>query len=341
MALATTCPQCKVSFKVVPDQLKLRRGLVRCGACQHVFSGIDFLRYVDDARPRADAPDRPAAEPDLQTAFFLPETILAVPRDPFDTAPARHAAVTPPASADRAPAAESAPTADIASSAEPAAECRPVEESAPAPEVSAPAIPTAGAEAAVATMASVTTATRDAADDAADDAALDYFSPRRRGPGFVARHGALSLSLVVLLALLLALQWGYAQRATIAARFPALAPAMTALLAPLGASIGLPRDLQSLTIESFELQASPTPGVLALSALLRNRAGHAVEWPSMELTLTDPANRVLARKVIGPGEYLPAAADAGVPPRAEWPLRLALEAREVEAAGYSVILFYP
>ncbi len=49
MALATTCPQCKTSFKVVPDQLKLRRGLVRCGVCQHVFSGIDYLRYVDEA----------------------------------------------------------------------------------------------------------------------------------------------------------------------------------------------------------------------------------------------------------------------------------------------------
>src|SRR5688500_15698359 len=49
MALATTCPQCKTSFKVIPDQLKLRRGLVRCGVCQHVFSGIDYLRYVDDS----------------------------------------------------------------------------------------------------------------------------------------------------------------------------------------------------------------------------------------------------------------------------------------------------
>jgi predicted Zn finger-like uncharacterized protein len=49
MSLATTCPQCKTSFKVVPDQLKLRRGLVRCGVCQHVFSGIEYLRYVNDA----------------------------------------------------------------------------------------------------------------------------------------------------------------------------------------------------------------------------------------------------------------------------------------------------
>jgi predicted Zn finger-like uncharacterized protein len=55
MALATTCPQCKTSFKVVPDQLKLRRGLVRCGVCQHVFSGIDYLRYVDDASRAAAA----------------------------------------------------------------------------------------------------------------------------------------------------------------------------------------------------------------------------------------------------------------------------------------------
>ncbi len=49
MALATTCPRCATSFKVVPDQLKLRRGLVRCGMCQHVFSGIDYLRYVDES----------------------------------------------------------------------------------------------------------------------------------------------------------------------------------------------------------------------------------------------------------------------------------------------------
>ncbi|MFO0459867.1 MAG: MJ0042-type zinc finger domain-containing protein, partial [Burkholderiales bacterium] len=71
MALATTCPQCKTSFKVVPDQLKLRRGLVRCGVCQHVFSGIDHLRYVDDAaraaqraaRERAASPGDAAGTP--------------------------------------------------------------------------------------------------------------------------------------------------------------------------------------------------------------------------------------------------------------------------------------
>src|SRR5690554_6700759 len=78
MALATTCPQCQTSFKVVPDQLKLRRGLVRCGGCQHVFSGIDNLRYVNEPRtaPRPAVAPPTGESPDLKTAFFLPETVI-------------------------------------------------------------------------------------------------------------------------------------------------------------------------------------------------------------------------------------------------------------------------
>ena len=51
MTLATTCPHCKTSFRVVADQLKLRRGLVRCGRCHQVFSGVDALTYLDEPSP--------------------------------------------------------------------------------------------------------------------------------------------------------------------------------------------------------------------------------------------------------------------------------------------------
>jgi len=108
MALATTCPLCKTSFKVVPDQLKLSRGSVRCGVCQNVFSGIDHLRYVDQSALKNPTPrqagadtDQPPSAPaarrlpasdqsptpdiaatpggnvssdDLKTAFFLPDS---------------------------------------------------------------------------------------------------------------------------------------------------------------------------------------------------------------------------------------------------------------------------
>lgn len=43
MALATQCPHCGTLFRVAADQLKLRGGIVRCGACQQVFDGSAAL----------------------------------------------------------------------------------------------------------------------------------------------------------------------------------------------------------------------------------------------------------------------------------------------------------
>lgn len=43
MALATQCPHCQTIFRVAADQLKLRSGLVRCGACRQIFNGIENL----------------------------------------------------------------------------------------------------------------------------------------------------------------------------------------------------------------------------------------------------------------------------------------------------------
>ncbi len=97
MALATTCPACSTSFKVNPEQLKLRRGLVRCGMCEHVFSGVEYLRYVSDSqtdedlnppneggdrrrggRRSSDADDDldQSTTDELKTAFFLPDSEL-------------------------------------------------------------------------------------------------------------------------------------------------------------------------------------------------------------------------------------------------------------------------
>ncbi|MCL4702257.1 MAG: zinc-ribbon domain-containing protein [Burkholderiaceae bacterium] len=537
MALATTCPQCKTSFKVVPDQLKLRRGLVRCGACQHVFSGIDFLRYVDESKPArhaASAATTRPADDALQTAFFLPETILATPpaASPAGMQPpvSEPDAQSPGPASDDTVAAETRAEDAVADEAAPA-EAAPPDEAAPdeaagyeaPPDVAADesatsrtpatgmgmgesitpvdalhglaerevdaaiglaeanaegiaediddeasegngegrvggadtdaAIPATGApdpwrtgDHAIDEIVAWTTQTVEPADieeaqvesltattppgfpeidaedrigrdgirfgahdeirhgaagdvgdglhsdlrstifdetrpqeardgrqpavpdhdrdrfgpgasrlaapavaavatgpgEEEDESAIDYFSSARRGIGFIDRHGPFALAGVLLLALLLGAQWTIGQRSMIAARVPALAPALSSILAPFGLDIGLPRDLGSLTIESFELQASAAPGVLAMSALLRNRADYAVSWPSMQLTLTDAGNRVLVRKVLGPDDYLREShGGEGLPPRAEWPLRLALEADDLQPAGYSVVLFYP
>ncbi|CAN5700160.1 hypothetical protein BH10PSE18_BH10PSE18_14040 [soil metagenome] len=49
MSLATRCPACSTTFKVVPDQLRISDGWVRCGRCSRVFDANDQM--VDPALP--------------------------------------------------------------------------------------------------------------------------------------------------------------------------------------------------------------------------------------------------------------------------------------------------
>jgi predicted Zn finger-like uncharacterized protein len=48
MSLTTRCPACATTFRVVPDQLKLSDGWVRCGHCADVF---DATRYLETWTP--------------------------------------------------------------------------------------------------------------------------------------------------------------------------------------------------------------------------------------------------------------------------------------------------
>lgn len=374
MALATTCPQCKTSFRVVPDQLKLRRGYVRCGRCRHVFAGIEHLRYVDDARlrtqPQAARGERrgeadAAAEPgtDIDVNAEPTDGAAADDRVPADRDARHDEAVDADFDADFDADADAdgivvgAPAfADAAQPDDPAfAPAFPADETPDGESIAQGRIgsePVGSDPVAGATLDDpppphyVESFAGSLDDDRADDeSAIDYFSTKR-GRGFADRRGLAASLLAPALAIVLAMQWIVAQRSTIAANLPPVAPLLGAALAPFGLRIEAPSELDALTIESFELQASAAPDVLEMHALLRNRADHPVRWPSMQLTLTDPASRVLVRRALHPADYLPEAGGVppdGVPARTEWPLRLALEARDLEAAGYDyrVQLFYP
>ena len=49
MSLVTRCPACATAFKVVPDQLRISEGWVRCGRCSHVFDATLHLRSGDES----------------------------------------------------------------------------------------------------------------------------------------------------------------------------------------------------------------------------------------------------------------------------------------------------
>jgi predicted Zn finger-like uncharacterized protein len=77
MALATQCPHCQTTFRVVHDQLKLRAGLVRCGHCKEIFNGIEHLLPPPDAEPveKTALAFEPAATATTPTEFIPAQTI--------------------------------------------------------------------------------------------------------------------------------------------------------------------------------------------------------------------------------------------------------------------------
>ncbi len=70
MALMTSCPACATRFKVVPDQLRLHHGLVRCGACDHVFDANTRLEAIIDAPVTAQNIDNDINDPSSPEAWY-------------------------------------------------------------------------------------------------------------------------------------------------------------------------------------------------------------------------------------------------------------------------------
>ena len=84
MALTTRCPQCGTSFKVVPDQLRVRNGLVRCGACSTVFDGRACLVTAPGAPVASTVP---ASAPLPSSAAAVAAPVLAAPEPHPPAAP--------------------------------------------------------------------------------------------------------------------------------------------------------------------------------------------------------------------------------------------------------------
>ena len=152
-----------------------------------------------------------------------------------------------------------------------------------------------------------------------------------------------------LLALLtLAGQALYRYRAEVAAMLPAARMPLVSLCRSLGCEVPLPRRPELMSIDSSELQADPRrEGLIALNAVIRNRAAFAQDYPSLEVTLTDEADRPVLRRVLAPREYLGASRSAealaahGIAPGSEASLRVFLDTSRVRATGYRLYLFYP
>ena len=111
-----------------------------------------------------------------------------------------------------------------------------------------------------------------------------------------------------------------------------------------GCVIGLPKLSNYLHIEASDLKViDPAhPNEIQLLLSVRNRAPVELAYPAFELTLTNPLEQPVARRVFLPAEYLsPAQQSGGFKAGTELPLQLYLDTGTVRAAGYRLYLFYP
>lgn len=146
------------------------------------------------------------------------------------------------------------------------------------------------------------------------------------------------------LLILLAGQAAYFFRTELTFLAPATKPYLAQLCEALQCTIPLPQKPELLSIESSDLQADPSrPGLIMLTALLRNRAPFNQAFPALELTLTDTQDQAVVRRVFTSNQYLPKNANAqiGMAPNDEINVRLALDTGDLRAAGYRLYLFYP
>jgi predicted Zn finger-like uncharacterized protein len=136
----------------------------------------------------------------------------------------------------------------------------------------------------------------------------------------------------------------YFFRDQLAARIPQLKPVLTGACAKIGCSVGLPMKIDSISIESNELQAlDPARNLFSLNLLLRNRSDTVQAWPNIELTLNDANDKPIVRRVFTARDYLnPAANPAqGFASDQEQPVKLSFELLQLKASGYRVYLYYP
>lgn len=405
MALATQCPHCHTTFRVAHDQLKLRAGLVRCGACKQIFNGIENLLRPEEldgaTRPAVPAPPTAPAP----TASSTPTAPPAPPEQEF-TLPAEDVKqpAESPAEPESEPETEPKTEPESEPQQQPQAPSFEFEEEPARPLASAPVSPPAGAfdyttgtrtddpllRMTLLDVAPGRTILRDevAAERAgkaepspADDAleqviddlqnkpwrekpetpdevegdaldqaeASDYEEPafvrqarRRQRIGRALRiiMGTGSILLFVGLAA----QLTYVFRDEIAARFPETRPLLAEACSFLDCHVGLPQQIESVSIESSELQTlSAKDSTFALTVLLRNQGDTAQAWPHIELTLNDANEKPIARRVFTPREYLSPADDLnrGIAPDSEHPIKLFFELTQLKASGYRVYLFYP
>jgi predicted Zn finger-like uncharacterized protein len=345
MSLITQCPACATMFKVVPDQLRISDGWVRCGQCDEVFDANAHLYPDPDIAPQ------PTVEP------------IAPPVDPEGSwaASLRFASQDAEASAAASlPDAERSAT-DSVVVAEPAAVAEtPFFEDLPAPALDpfldhrpgemvearglAAAFVVPDASAIPVEFGQPRYVQADVKTVAPPDNIKLSFMRKSHGAGFWYRTsvrlvlGGLCAALTCLLGLQLVVQ----ERDRIAATEPASQELLGMVCAWFSCKVTPLRQIESVVIDSSSF-TKVRADVYRLNFTLKSTAQTDLAVPALELTLTDMQDQSVIRRVLqGPELGLKKGLlGAGAELSASVPISVKTTGSTERISGYRLLAFYP
>jgi predicted Zn finger-like uncharacterized protein len=331
-------------FKVVPDQLRISDGWVRCGQCDEVFDANAQLQsgqspsVVEPPAVAASdvvAPSEPAAAPEALSAQTydvqlpddepLPDESFKIPAD--------------------------WPSEEKGTFADPFLEKSPQELSqfhGAAVSQSAEALAPSHFDAELAAASNVASQPRyqqstASAQSLEGDAKLSFLhthqkASRRQSPW---RRRATVLFCVVLTGVLV-LQVLMQERDRLAASEPALAPVLLSLCTALHCKLEPLRQIESVVIDSSAFTKVRTD-VYRLSFTLKNAAPIGVATPAVELTLTDAQDQAVVRRVFPSSDFGAQKSEmaAGTELPVALPVSVKLPTGSERIAGYRLLAFYP
>jgi predicted Zn finger-like uncharacterized protein len=312
MSLATRCPACSTTFRVVQDQLKVSEGWVRCGRCDEAFNAIEGLF---DLERDSGLMGLDELGPDVDPGMAPTEPL------PLHELPS-HRRQAPAVAPVFAPAARikgqgydvyfSRDDADLATTV-------------------------AGADG----MPSTT----------ADEQVPAMVQAPAQQPEFLRRaqraamwrqpavRAALSVACVLAAAALL-LQWVVHQRDVLATHRPDWASALRQMCEVVGCKVETLRDLTAVVVDSSGLEATDAVSQFRFQAVLRNQSAVPIATPSLDLSLTDASGKVVSRKTLMPADF-GAATPQTLAAGAEAPLNAVLDVGPLRVTGYTVLAYYP
>src|SRR5690625_746717 len=353
ITLTTQCPECHTRFSVAGDELRRRKGLVRCIQCHEVFDGYEAVVSDRSATDDIGEDVNIAADPAI-TADPVPEHgfLVEYPPQIAQEQPPQSDRAHPPEIPTELPAELlNAPTAEPVFFIEPAVEG--LESDSLADTTQEPVwlgADTAAEPLSTDTEPDLGTDSQPEATAVLSDTASPVYAERRIDPPIFSWRASMArLAWRLLLGLLIVgalLQAAYVYRGQIALHAPFMKPALQSLCAYAGCQAPDLRSVSANVITSSPLSAEEqstddSEQQYLLQVGLNNTASVPQEWPTLLITFSDVSASVLARLKVTPEQYLSTAQRNGpFLPGQVIDLRLQVEAQGAKINGFKVEKFF-